>query len=720
MRRRMAWFSPGWGRRCKHLGKTALLTFLALMLAVGPVWPVSAAAETAQQGFASGGLLAAVGQAFEAAMKFTWREQVAGRPIPEQDLSAALGSLNEFSLAVLRDPRLAEIIDQVISDLVTNEELPGGIQKNKEFIAEIIRDPRLEQVLGEIIADYLQDERLARDIEDFFNIIFDLITREDLHYFIRDSLAALVEHKSLEKTINELLLAATGMIYSAGSDAVAALLADERVPLVISELISIVAGSVPETVSLLLVEDNNRRILGVAEDILLILAQYGGEVTLDILEDIRLRESLADMLLLVVDPHLYLAVASMGTGLAEHLLEKTAEGLTADETLENALGNLIHDFFKAGAQDYFLDSLTELIKQARSRAQEATPEDRRVVVRVGFATIADEPALVQKSIADALAKVPPQIAKYAVFMWLVDGNPSPPYSQTPGLDPVPRTYRQWGRDLGGLLKQNNRAGELAAALSADLRNIVYGFIEENGSHISDSLRAAIVELPLEEAAAEIRRGGRAAELLRELVGRIIGCLPLEELAQCILEEADIAGVIEELSEDFVSELPFDRASRLLLEDRRLIEALEGSLPHVTLAEVAETIRRDERIIAVLADAAKNLPVDRIIDFIQDERRAALIGGAIARTLLNLAADFVADEELAVFLHGVLIEAINSLEGTPGILVTDVLSRFLENENFAGNLVNSLYEFTYGVKTELWQIYREIVPRFFTHALWRFI
>ena len=592
MRRRMAWFSPGWGRRCKHLGKTALLTFLALMLAVGPVWPVSAAAETAQQGFASGGLLAAVGQAFEAAMKFTWREQVAGRPIPEQDLSAALGSLNEFSLAVLRDPRLAEIIDQVISDLVTNEELPGGIQKNKEFIAEIIRDPRLEQVLGEIIADYLQDERLARDIEDFFNII--LISSPAR---ICTTLSGFSGRPSgaqvAGKTINELLLAATGMIYSAGSDAVAALLADERVPLVISELISIVAGSVPETVSLLLVEDNNRRILGVAEDILLILAQYGGEVTLDILEDIRLRESLADMLLLVVDPHLYLAVASMGTGLAEHLLEKTAEGLTADETLENALGNLIHDFFKAGAQEYFLDSLTELIKQARSRAQEATPEDRRVVVRVGFVTVADEKALVQKSIADALAKVPPQIAKYAVFMWLVDGNPSPPYSQTPGLDPVPRTYRQWGRDLGGLLKQNNRAGELAAALSADLRNIVYGFIEENGSHISDSLRAAIVELPLEEAAAEIRRGGRAAELLRELVGRIIGCLPLEELAQCILEEADIAGVIEELSEDFVSELPFDRASRLLLEDRRLIEALEGSLPHVTLAEVAETIRRDE-------------------------------------------------------------------------------------------------------------------------------
>ena len=711
MRRRMAWFFPGWGRRCRYLGKTALLTFLALLLAVGPVWPVSAAAGTAQRGSASGGLLAAVGQVFEAAGKFARGEQVAGRPIPEQDLSAALGSLNEFSLTVLKDPRLAEIIDQIISDLVTNEELPGGIQKNKEFIAEIIRDPRLVRVLGDIISDYLQDERLAGDIEDFFKIIFDLITREDLHYFIRDSLAALVEQKGLERAANDLLLAATGMIYYAGSDAVSDLLSDERVPLVVSELISTVAGPVPEIVSLLLIDENNEKILGVAEDILLIFAQYGGELPLDILEDIRLRESLADMLLLLVHPHVYATAASIGDNLAVHLLDKTAAGLTADETLENALGGLVHDFFKSGAQDYFVDSLTQLISIARSRAWDATPSDRSVL---------GTQANIQKSIADALAKVPPQIAKYAVFTWLVDGNPSPPYSQTPGLDPVPRTFQQWGRDLGGFLRQNNRAMELAGALAADLRNIVGRYLQENASHISDSLRVAVLELPLEEAAANIRSGGRAAELAQELVDRIIDCVPLDELAQCILEEADIAGVIEELSEDFISDLPFDKAARLLAEDRRVVEALEESLPQISLAEVAETIRRDERIIGVLADAAANLPVDRIIDFIQDEKRAGLIGGAIARTLLNLAADFVEDEQLAAFLHAVLLDAVNSLEGTPGILVTDALARFMENENFAGSLVSSLYDLTYGVKTELWHLYKQVVPRFFTHALWNFI
>lgn len=711
MRRRMAWFFPGWGRRCRYLGKTALLTFLALLLAVGPVWPVSAAAGTAQRGSASGGLLAAVGQVFEAAGKFARGEQVAGRPIPEQDLSAALGSLNEFSLTVLKDPRLAEIIDQIISDLVTNEELPGGIQKNKEFIAEIIRDPRLVRVLGDIISDYLQDERLARDIEDFFKIIFDLITREDLHYFIRDSLAALVEQKGLERAANDLLLAATGMIYYAGSDAVSDLLSDERVPLVVSELISTVAGPVPEIVSLLLIDENNEKILGVAEDILLIFAQYGGELPLDILEDIRLRESLADMLLLLVHPHVYATAASIGDNLAVHLLDKTAAGLTADETLENALGGLVHDFFKSGVQDYFVDSLTQLISIARSRAWDATPSDRSVL---------GTQANIQKSIADALAKVPPQIAKYAVFTWLVDGNPSPPYNQTPGLDPVPRTFQQWGRDLGGFLRQNNRAMELAVALAADLRNIVGRYLQENAGHISDSLRVAVLELPLEEAAANIRSGGRAAELAQELVDRIIDCVPLDELAQCILEEADIAGVIEELSEDFISDLPFDKAARLLAEDRRVVEALEESLPQISLAEVAETIRRDERIIGVLADAAANLPVDRIIDFIQDEKRAGLIGGAIARTLLNLAADFVEDEQLAAFLHAVLLDAVNSLEGTPGILVTDALARFMENENFAGSLVSSLYDLTYGVKTELWHLYKQVVPRFFTHALWNFI
>ena len=360
MRRRMAWFFPGWGRRCRYLGKTALLTFLALLLAVGPVWPVSAAAGTAQRGSASGGLLAAVGQVFEAAGKFARGEQVAGRPIPEQDLSAALGSLNEFSLTVLKDPRLAEIIDQIISDLVTNEELPGGIPEEQGIYRRIIRDPRLVRVLGDIISDYLQDERLARDIEDFFKIIFDLITREICT--ISSGIPWLLSwsKRDWKGRQTTLLLAATGMIYYAGSDAVSDLLSDERVPLVVSELISTVAGPVPEIVSLLLIDENNEKILKVAEDILLIFAQYGGELPLDILEDIRLRESLADMLLLLGHPHVYATAASIGDNLAVHLLDKTAAGLTADETLENALGGWSM-IFKSGVQDYFVDSLTQHI-----------------------------------------------------------------------------------------------------------------------------------------------------------------------------------------------------------------------------------------------------------------------------------------------------------------------------------------------------------------------
>ena len=343
MRRRMAWFFPGWGRRCRYLGKTALLTFLALLLAVGPVWPVSAAAGTAQRGSASGGLLAAVGQVFEAAGKFARGEQVAGRPIPEQDLSAALGSLNEFSLTVLKDPRLAEIIDQIISDLVTNEELPGGIQKNKEFIAEIIRDPRLVRVLGDIISDYLQDERLARDIEDFFKIIFDLITREDLHYFIRDSLAALVEHKSLENTINELLLSATGMIYYAGSDAVSDLLSDERVPLVVSELISTVAGPVPEIVSLLLIDENNEKILGVAEDILLIFAQYGGNCPW-ISSKTSALEKAWPTCCCCWFTRMYMQPPPLSGITWRFTFSTRPPRVDCRQTLENALGELVHDF----------------------------------------------------------------------------------------------------------------------------------------------------------------------------------------------------------------------------------------------------------------------------------------------------------------------------------------------------------------------------------------
>ena len=116
------------------------------------------------------------------------------------------------------------------------------------------------------------------------------------------------------------------------------------------------------------------------------------------------------------------------------------------------------------------------------------------------------------------------------------------------------------------MRQNNRAMELAGTLAADLK-ISLAAIYRGASHISDSLRVAVLELPWKKQ-PPISGGGRAEQ--PELVtGLSTACL--DELAQCILEEADIASVIEELSEDFISDLPSTGPLACLL-NRRVVEA----------------------------------------------------------------------------------------------------------------------------------------------------
>lgn len=724
MRKKKIGLSPRWRiillNRCAYLGKTALLFLLSFLLVIGPVAPVLAEAATAQQA-GPVGLFATVSSVFESACIFARGDQSPSRSIPEKDLAEALAKLEDFSLLVLKNPELIEVIDTIILELIEDEGLPDKIQDNKVFIAEIIRDPRLSEVLGGIISDYLQDERLAGDFEDLFSILFDLITDEELHYFFRDSLAALLENEALEQTMSGLLATAINLIYHSGSDSIADLLHDERIPRVIKELALIATGTVPEMLSALLVDDNNsERALALAEEVLDILAEYGRELPANLLEDKRLREAVADIVLLTVDPLVYDTAGQIALGVTEPLLLKTAEGLTADDTMEDLLGNLAHDFFKGGAQGYFQDSLTKVIKKARDRVDDETPKDRSVV---------GNEAYIQRQIADAVSMIPLQIGKLGVFTWLVEGNPSPqpPYSQTPDLEVHPTSYKQWGNRLGGLLKQDDRATKLAESLSSDLEIIIDNHLmdEETQGDISDALRKVIEGLPLDAAADEIRENERVDELLEELVEGIIASVPLKDLTGCIFDRkknggADLPGVIEEVTGELVDDLPFDRAARLVAEDRRIPETLEAAIPRMPLAEIANTIRHDDRLLDSLSDAASSLPLEAVIDFIQDDARAGLIGRTAADLLLNLVADFIEDERLATFFQGVLLDALSSLDGSPGALILDSLARFFENEDFAGYLVSSLYELVYGVNTELYHLYKQVVPRFFTYALWKFL
>ncbi len=709
-------------KRYSHLGKIGLLSLLALLLALGPIWPGAAGAELTGQPVRPAGLRATVGAIFASAGDYARGEQSGGRLLPEKDLSAILASLEEFSQSVLRDPRLAEIIDSIIEEIITAEGLPGGIQDNKVFVAEIIRDPRLVSVVGEIIADFLQDERLAADIEAIAGTIADLITYHDLHYTVRDVIAAVMENKSLEWMINDLLLTATDTLYGTGSDFAASLLEDERIPGLIKEFTPVATGAISEMARF--VDDNYGEMLVLAEDMVLLFVDYGVDLPVNLLQDQRLSECLSGIVERILKPELYEYAVSTGFELSGHLLEtglvSAAGQIKARESAIKALaGGLVQEFFKADgakAQIYFQESLTEVIDRGRERAAAATPADRKVLELID--------AEIQKKIADAVAVVPPQMAKLAAFTWLLGDTVDPPYADTP-VDPEPRTYRAWVEDVVGVvvdLFQGN-AGDLARAMNKDLEKIVGEYLAENEAAISVELRKVIAGLPLGEVGEEI--GSQKAELkrlARTLIERIFACLPLDELLDTVLDEksvGELIGVVEELSADLFDELPFADASGLIREDRRILEELLKALPDVTLSEMAAMVRDDTRIIAAVGDATAGMPVGTIIDFIQDEQRAGLIGHSIAQMLLGLVADFVEDERLTDFSYDVVLGALDSLEGTPAALFFDSLALFVENEDFVGYLVDSLYELTYGVNTELQHLYKKVVPRFFTHALWKF-
>lgn len=730
MRQRKIGRSPGWRKkrfnRWAGPGRMGLLLLLALLLALGPVWSAAAGTEMMYRPERPLGLLATMGTVFGAAGDFVRGDQAGGRPIPEEDLSAIQASLEKFSLTVIRDPRLAEIIDAIIMEIATAEELPGGIQDNKEFIAEIIRDPRLIQVVGEVIGRYLQEEELADEIRAIAGVISDLITYPELHYFVRDCLAALLENKALGQMMNDLLLTATGMIYDAGSATVGDILKDRRIPGLAKEVTSLVTGTIPEILQF--VEDNNDKILGLAEDILLIFTEYGVGLPPDLLEDARLKGCLAEITARMLKPEVLNAAVSMGFGLSEHLLRVGFVSTTEQLRLKKAaigelVGGLVKEFFtaeNAKAQKYFQESLTEVLERGRERAASATPKDLTVFGMVD--------ADIQKKIADAVALVPPQMARLAAFTWLVEGTTlpgDPTYADT-GVDPRPRSYDAWVKDVVGfsmdLLADN--AGGLAAALNRDLERIVRDFLDDHGADISAVLREVILDLPLDRAAGEYRADEAALKgLAAELVERIFACLPLEELLQAVLDEdgiSEFVAVVDEISAELFDELPFGEAAALIRDDRSILQALVKALPHIAPGELAAMIRHDDRIIAALGEATAGMPVETIIAFIQDEKRAALIGQNIAAMLLGVAADFVEDERMTPFSYEVVMGAIDSLEGTPAALIFDSLAQFLENENFTGYLIGSFHELAYGVNTELRHLYQRVVPRFFTQALWKFI
>ena len=475
-------------RRLKQAGKTGLLSLLILALAIGPLSATAAGAEALETQPES--VFSVIYGVVRPARVSCPQEGFAG-----DKLADALASLDEFNLSVLKDPRLAAALDDIIGDIFEDERMVEGIQEKKEFVAEILRDPRLSAALGDIITAYLQDERLAADIEQLFEMIFDLITDEELHYFIRDALAALIEEPRLAASVNDLMLETVSVVYDEGANTVANLVSDERVPLFIKKLVAVLVSPLPD----LLAITYDQRVRSVTEDLLLVLLDHELELAVGLVENEDLKGTIADLLLLMVEP-VPAAVADLGLGLVDHAASKVAVGVT-DGTVDTLLNDLVDHLFihpggsAQGLQPYFYKAFGTVKDRSMSRASGYCPTDTDVGWGQGNQNI-------QKQIAEGLAEIPPDLVQQAFFNWLVFDNPENPYE--PGeLDYVPRTYYAWAADIAGLLS-TERAEGLVEAFYGSLEEMVGSFVNDHEKDILNSLRQAVAGLPMEDIATQIR------------------------------------------------------------------------------------------------------------------------------------------------------------------------------------------------------------------------
>ncbi len=746
----------------KFLRKRGVLILLLLLMTVGPVF---SAAAGSKQASAAGeeNMLSAMGSILSPVKLYLAGEEIQPvRTLTEEELAEALASLNEFNVNVLKDPRLASILDEIIWGLVDNEDFTGAIQDRKEFFADIVRDERLVSVLGDVIADYLRDPKLAQDIEYFFSVIVDLVADPELQHFIMETVALLLENPKLEATINQLLTAAVDMGYGSFIEAAVGMITDPGIPGVLQEVTAVLLESLPELINMV----DDERVLAVAESMVEIIMEYGNDTAINLLEDQRLRTALADMLVLSVEN---VPAGAIASDLTELALRKAGESLS-DGTLDQVLSDFVNELF-LGVVDYIdvpgvgLVALPVLLMEissppavtTRYSALTATHKnnlrtqinkwylynfannnllDAAVVIKdygadtqlwIDFhnalnyiktqsanqasantpeerSASCSEAFGQRPGIASAVAEVPADLMRDAFFTWLMFGIPEANVSGAAG----------WVTDMGKLLTPE-RAEDLGAAMGSATRAVIDDFMVEHNDDIALAFRNAVLDLPWDELAQGLRDEENIELSGQILLNRIMANMPLSELADYIGEQLE--GVqLDVITAELFSEIPFEEAGIMLGYDRRIIDKLHDSIPGFSLKEVANLVRNDRRIISALADTVATFPVNTLSGFLQDPQRAEYIGHTLAGIVLNLAADFVEDERMADFINDVIINIIGSFEDSPGTMVLGFLSAFLDNDDFAHYWVTAL-PVQKGVTEEAADMYKQAVPRFFTYFIW---
>ncbi len=717
--------------RFKIMGQRVLPLLLLVLLALSPALSAAAAAKPTAPAVPEGeSFFTTMGQ-----ILLPVKDYLAGVETPaaslaehEDKLNAAAASLSEYISTLLHDPALAAVLDEIIWDLVGSEQFREGIDDKLEFIAEIIRDERLAHTLGQVIAGFLQDPRLARDLEFMFTVIRDLLTDEDLHYFIQDTLATLLENPKLERTFNRLLAAILEESYHGTAGSLAALLADERVAAVLEESLVGLVSDLPDLAAHFV---NNQELLAVTGDLLELMMGHSYEATVNLLSDPRFRSCLAEILVLILNEA---PLAELGGDLAAYTLPKAAESITADtynigggqrgNIFDKVLTSLVDEFVKRGEyQEYFTESLTYIMIEARDRARENTPRDETKISMFNetwqglIAQLAgDAINNLRGMVAGSIAPVPSELIRDGFFNWLVYGD----VQYNAELDPQPRTYRDWVLSLTGLLTPS-RAEALSEALIAVFRSASGSFLAEHQDDINTALRGALSSPePWNDVAQALLSNQDDLQAASQIVlTRIVINLPLDILAEQIRKE--LRGVnLEEISREIATAVPLAEAEAMLREDERALNVLHDALPNFALGKVAAIIRSDDSVVAALSDLINNFPAHKIALFFQNEQRASLIGETVAGILLDLAADFITHEQMAGFIQLAVMEMIGAVNQSPGTLLLDSLAAFVDNQDFAQYLDRAFSELSHGINRELIELYKLAVPGFFTRFIWRFI
>lgn len=596
-----------------------MAVLLVISLLANPIAGATAAAETSSQNFFQrsadyfGSMFAATAAAPPAGEDDDGLDEL----IKQGLFDPLLGTLGAFFEDMLKDERLGEAINEVLTEFAEDERIAE--HDLGQFIANVLRDPRLSEVLGDVIADYLKDENLLGFLEQL---------TLDLKSLLSDELVAGYLHKALIKFLN-----------------------DDRIDSLVFGIVDFILQYSDEILSAVKSEEVLGAFADFAYEMIDLFMEPLSNLAGGILEHPRVIDSIGQIILLVEalpeeykllligdpddpenhpgDPRFAAALETLQDLFLLPLLGE--EGNSENPGfLGRLVDELARDLVLDAAKSRFLDELGAI-----------TEFDQ-------VAAILDEIAAELPSITEQIgAEVGGIIAHYAAGG--ADGPPGPPPDKRPGEQELEDKVEgqigdflpYWFDVLSWVLEQKQE--DLGIILDRYFgEEAVYKVVEKDGEAVSLSYFDAIAaeataaleqEWPDAEgdepAPAGTLKGDLEAILdehksefepvLEELTEQLRG--DLEELFEVLPKESLQAGLFGEVFEDKVAAL---REVLNSLIDKLLLEQAADNGGGADAALDKNTLYA--LLSQLLQDLSIDLPFDAVADLISKEDVAGIVRG----------------------------------------------------------------------------------------------